>query len=66
MGILNETSRSVIESDMVGKTVKYINHSAVNVLYIQFTDDSFIELWADSDRYGVPVIELDPNAEAKT
>ena len=64
MGVLHETSRKVIASDMAGKTVRATKHDAVNVLHITFTDGSFAELWAECDSHGVPVIELDPKAKA--
>lgn len=39
--------REVKESDLVGKTIKSIDTSAVNVLKLEFTDGSKLELWAE-------------------
>lgn len=42
------TYRKVLESDLVGKTISSINSDSVNVLYLNFTDGSKLELWADT------------------
>lgn len=39
--------REIRDTDLVGKTIKSINTSAVNVLRITFTDDTTLELWAE-------------------
>jgi hypothetical protein len=39
--------RKIIESDIVGKTVKGIKNTSVNVLELTFSDDSKLELWAE-------------------
>jgi hypothetical protein len=58
--------RKITESDLVGKTVKSIDNSSVNVLRLIFTDDSKLELWADdavATQYGnVPGIFVDEAA----
>jgi hypothetical protein len=39
--------REVKESDLVGKTIKSIDNGSVNVLKLEFTDGSKLELWAE-------------------
>jgi hypothetical protein len=39
--------RPVRDSEMVGKTIKSISNKSCNVLTIYFTDETFIELWAE-------------------
>ncbi len=39
--------RKVEEKDLVGKTIKSFNNDSVNVLKIEFTEGSKIELWAE-------------------
>lgn len=43
--------REVRDTDLVGKTIKSVDAGAVNVLKITFTDDTTIELWAESAVY---------------
>jgi hypothetical protein len=62
MSIIHSTRRNVINSDMVGKTIRKIDNKCVNVLKIWFSDDTYLELWAEIYSSGIPVIEIDPNA----
>lgn len=39
--------RQINDTDLVGKTIKSIDTSSVNVLKITFSDDQVIELWAE-------------------
>jgi hypothetical protein len=39
--------REIKDSDLIGKTIKGIDHSSVNVLLLVFSDDSTLELWAE-------------------
>jgi hypothetical protein len=39
--------RNIEDKDMVGKTVKSIDNSSVNVLKLTFTDGTSLELWAE-------------------
>jgi hypothetical protein len=39
--------RNIQESDLVGKTIKSVDVSAVNLLKLTFTDDTTAELWAE-------------------
>ena len=39
--------RNIEEKDLVGKTIKSIDASSVNVLKLTFTDDTKLELWAE-------------------
>ena len=48
--------RGVKESDFVGKTIKSIEHAAVNYIVFTFTDDTTVEMWADGSictQYGI-------------
>jgi hypothetical protein len=38
--------RNIQESDLVGKTIKSVDVSAVNLLKLTFIDDTTAELWA--------------------
>ena len=40
--------RKIEKSDLEGKTIKSIQHDAVNVLVLTFTDDTELELWTDT------------------
>ena len=47
--------REIKDTDLVGKTIKAIDRSAVNVLKFTFTDETSLELWAEdaiSTQYG--------------
>jgi hypothetical protein len=39
--------RNIEESDLVGKTIKSIDNTSVNVLKLTFTDDSTAVLWVE-------------------
>lgn len=39
--------RKIRETDLVGKTIKSIEHDAANVLKLTFTNGSTLELWAE-------------------
>lgn len=39
--------REVKETDLVGKTIKSIDNKSVNVLKLEFTDGTKLELWAE-------------------
>jgi hypothetical protein len=39
--------RNIEEKDLVGKTIKSIDASSVNVLKLTFTDGTKLELWAE-------------------
>ena len=39
--------RNVIESDLVGKTIKSVNVDAANVIQITFSDDTSLDLLAE-------------------
>jgi hypothetical protein len=39
--------REIQPSDLIGKTIKSIDHTCVNVLSLTFSDDSVLELWAE-------------------
>jgi hypothetical protein len=43
--------RKIIESDIVGKTVKSIKNTCVNVLELTFSDNSKLELVAEDAVY---------------
>ncbi len=47
--------RDIQESDLVGKTIKSIDNTSVNVLKLTFADDTVAELWVEeviSTNYG--------------
>ena len=39
--------RDIKNEDMVGKTIKSIENTAINVLKLTFTDDTTLELWTE-------------------
>jgi len=39
--------RKLEDKDLVGKTIKAIDNSSVNVVRLTFTDDTSLELWAE-------------------
>jgi hypothetical protein len=39
--------RKIKEADLVGKTIESIDNKSVNVLRLNFTDDSFVEIWVE-------------------
>jgi hypothetical protein len=39
--------REIKESDLIGKTIKSIDNTSVNVLKLTFTDDSTAVLWVE-------------------
>lgn len=39
--------RKVIDKDLVGKTVKAVDSTAVNALVLTFSDDTTLELFAE-------------------
>ncbi len=43
--------RKIQDSDVVGKTVKSVENSSVNVLRLTFTDGTSVELWAEDAVY---------------
>jgi hypothetical protein len=43
--------RKIEEKDLVGKTIKAINNQSVNVLKLEFTDGTSLELWAEDSVY---------------
>ena len=55
--------RKIEDQDLVGKTIKSIDTTAVNVLKLVFTDDTSLELWAEdavNTPYGsIPGIFVD-------
>lgn len=63
MGVLHETSRQLLPSDMKGKTIKHAIQRAVNVIEFTFTDGSYVEIWSENGPYGIAVLEVDPNAK---
>lgn len=40
--------RKINNGDLIGKTIKSIDNSAVNVLELSFTDGSKLQLWAEA------------------
>lgn len=40
--------RKIKDSDLVGRTVKSVDNSCVNVVKLTFSDDSKLELWAET------------------
>lgn len=40
--------REVRDTDLVGKTIASIDSTCVNVLKLKFTDDTELELWAET------------------
>mgnify|MGYP001575326429 CR=1 FL=1 len=40
--------RKIQDADVVGKTVKAVENSSVNVLRLIFTDGTSVELWAEA------------------
>lgn len=60
--------RKIQDSDLIGKTIKTIDNQSVNVLKLEFTDGTKLELWAEqavNTQFGsIPGIfaeESDPN-----
>ena len=45
--------REIVDSDLVGKTIKSIDTSTANVLVIKFNNDTKIELWTEQVIPGV-------------
>ena len=43
--------RQLEDKDMVGKTIKSIDNKSVNVVKIEFTDGTKLELWAEAAVY---------------
>jgi hypothetical protein len=43
--------RKIETSDLVGKTIRSIEHNSVNVLKLTFTDGTTLELWAEDAVY---------------
>ena len=43
--------RSIVATDLVGKTIKSIDNQAVNVLRLNFDDGTSLELWAETAVY---------------
>ena len=43
--------RKIKESDIVGKTIKSIKNTCVNVLELKFTDNTSLELWAETAQH---------------
>lgn len=43
--------RTLEDKDLVGKTIKSINNSSVNVVKLEFTDGTKLELWAEGAVY---------------
>jgi hypothetical protein len=39
--------RNIKDSDLIGKTIKSIDNTSVNVLKLTFTDDSTAVLWVE-------------------
>lgn len=39
--------RNIHESDLIGKTIKSVDASVVNVVKLTFTDNSVLEVWAE-------------------
>lgn len=39
--------RKIHESDLIGKTIKSVDASVVNVVKLTFTDNSVLEVWAE-------------------
>jgi len=60
--------RSIKETDLVGKTIKSIEHVSINVLTLFFTDDTSLEIWVETavhTRYGdIPGILVDDKVKA--
>jgi hypothetical protein len=50
--------RSIKNSDIVGKTVSFIENESVNVLVLNFTDGTKLELWAEVEG-NLPHIYVD-------
>jgi hypothetical protein len=64
MGVLHSTSRAVESVDFVGKTVASLDAGCCNVVKFTFTDGTYLEIWAEVDEYGLPCIEVDPDAKS--
>lgn len=43
--------RKLNEKDIVGKTVKSFDNNSVNVVKLEFTDGTSLELWAEDAVY---------------
>jgi hypothetical protein len=43
--------RKIEQTDLVGKTVQSISNQSVNVLKLNFTDGTSLELWAEQAVY---------------
>jgi hypothetical protein len=39
--------RQIQDQDLVGKTIKSIENTSVNVLHLTFSDETTLEIWAD-------------------
>lgn len=40
--------RYIREADLKGKTIKQVDTGAINVMRLTFTDDTTLEVWAES------------------
>ena len=43
-------------AEYVGKTIKSVDESAINVVKLTFTDDSTYEIWAEERHYDIEII----------
>ncbi len=59
--------RKIQNADLVGKTIKSIDNSSVNVLKLLFTDGTYVELWAEdavaTSAGSIPGIFIEDNQE---
>lgn len=62
--------RQITDTDLVGKTIKSIDNSSVNVVKLTFTDDSVVELWAEpaleTNMGWIPGIFIEDNPDPNT
>ena len=61
--------RKIQDADVVGKTVKAVENSSVNVLRLIFTDGTSVELWAEDAVHtafgNIPGIFVDDSPPTK-
>lgn len=54
-----ENFKAILNTMVVGKTIKSVDSECINVLHIEFTDGTSISLWSEPAPNGIPSFSLE-------